>query len=267
MYRDPEASHGRASGALTPARVLFALIMREMATRFGGSAMGYLWALIEPVAFIALLSLAFSELAHRPPVGHSFPLFYATGFIAFSYYNDIASLTGRSVHVNQPLLNYPAVTPLDTVLARLILQALTGLAVAALVFAGIFAVFGDPVRIEPVPLMAAFGLGALLGLGVGLVNTTLFALSRGWQVAYGVISRPVMFVSCVFYTFDSLPRGVQAVLWWNPLVHLVGLMRAGFYPVYRAAYVSELYVFSVALGLIALGLVLMTLMAGSVVRQ
>ena len=44
-------------GTLAPARVLFALVMREMTTRFGRSSAGYLWALIEPAAFIALLSL------------------------------------------------------------------------------------------------------------------------------------------------------------------------------------------------------------------
>lgn len=258
---------GRTGGIATASRVLFALVMREMTTRFGRSALGYLWAFIEPVAFIALLSIAFSQIAHSPPVGRSFPLFYATGFIAFHFYSDIANLTGRSVHVNRPLLNYPAVTALDTVLARLILQALTGLTVAAAVFAGIFAVFDDPVHIAPVPLMTAFALGAFLGLGVGLVNVTLFALSRGWETAYGVIARPLVFVSCVFYTFDSLPSYVREVLWWNPIVHLVGMVRSGFYPAYDGSHVSALYVLSVALGLTMLGLVLMTALAARVVQQ
>ena len=263
---DRTAGHRRAT-RLAPARVLFALVMREMATRFGSSAAGYLWAFIEPVAFIALLSLAFSQIAHSPPVGRSFPLFYATGFIAFSFYNDIASLTGRSVHVNRPLLNYPAVTALDTVLARFVLQALTGLTVAAVVFAGILAAFEDPVHLAPVPLAAAFALGGFLGLGVGLVNITLFALSKGWEVAYGVLSRPILFVSCVFYTFESLPLFAREILWWNPLVHVVGLMRTAFYPVYDGAHVSVLYVLALALGLTTLGLALMTMMTHRLAEQ
>ena len=66
---------------------------------------------------------------------------------------------------------------LDTVLARFLLQVLTGLAVAAVIFTGILAVFADRVRIDPVPLVICFLLAALLGLGVGLVNCTLFAYS------------------------------------------------------------------------------------------
>lgn len=246
---------------LVPARVLFALVMREMTTRFGRSVAGYLWAFIEPVAFIALLSLVFAQVAHTPPIGRSFPLFFATGYLAFGFYNDIASLTGRSVNVNRPLLSYPAVTPLDTVLARLLLQVLTGLTVAAAVFAGILAIFDDPVHLRPVPLITAFALGAFLGFGVGLLNVTLFALSKGWEVAYGVLSRPVVFISCVFYTFDSLPLFAREILWWNPVVHMVGLLRSGFYPVYDGYYVSVLYVGSLALGLSVLGLVLMAMLS------
>jgi capsular polysaccharide transport system permease protein len=242
--------------------VLFALIMREMTTRFGRSAGGYLWALIEPAGFIALLAFAFSQIAHSPPVGRSFALFYATGYIAFSFYNDIAALTGRAVQVNRPLLNYPAVTALDTVMARFLLQALTGLAVAAAIFGGILAVFAERVRLDPVPLIMCFTLAALLGLGVGLVNCSLFALSKTWERVYGVVSRPLFLVSAVFFSFGSLPGFVREVLWWNPLIHLVGLMRAGFYPVYDASYVSVLYVASLALGLVAGGLALMLACSG-----
>ena len=258
---------GQAGSTLAPARVLFALIMREMTTRFGRSAMGYLWAFIEPVGFIALLSVAFARITHSPPFGNSFPLFFATGYLAFSFYNDIAALVGRSVNVNLPLLNYPAVTPLDTVLARLVLQVLTGLTVAAVVFAGILAVFSDPVQLAPVPLMGAFALGALLGLGVGLVNVTLFALSKGWELAYGVISRPMLFVSCVFYSFESLPLFAREILWWNPIVHLVGLMRSGFYPIYDASHVSVLYVFVLALGLTLAGIAMIAAMGNRLIEQ
>ncbi len=270
MDREDRATRtagGRTRAALGPARVLFALVMREMATRFGRSAAGYLWAFIEPVAFIALLSIIFSQIAHSPPVGRSFPLFYATGYLAFSFYNEVASLTGRSVHVNRPLLNYPAVTALDTVLARFLLQVLTGLTVAVVVFGGILAIFDDPVHLEPVPIMASFALGAFLGVGVGLVNNTLFALSKGWEIAYGVIARPMIFISCIFYTFESLPLFARQVLWWNPIVHLVGLMRQGFYPIYDGAHVSMLYVLALGLGLTVLGLALMAAMGNRLVEQ
>ncbi len=249
----------------TTARVIGALMLREMITRYGRSPAGYLWAVLEPAAFVAILSLIFSQVAHQPPVGRSFPLFYATGYVAFHWFHDISSVTARSVHVNRALFAFPAVRPLDALVARFALQALTGVVVAALIFGTILAVFADQVRVDPAPLIAAWGLAAVLGLGVGLVNCWLFALSKSWEVVWGIVSRPLFLVSCVFFTFETLPAFARDLLWWNPLVHVVGLVRKGFYPVYDGAHVTPEYVAAVALGLCLLGLAALRLVPGRIV--
>ena len=52
-------------------------------------------------------------------------------------------------------------------------------------------------------------------------------------------------------------RAAQDILWYNPLIHIVGLMREGFYPTYTAAYVNALYVLFVSLGLTTFGFLLL----------
>lgn len=74
-----------------------------------------------------------------------------------------------------------------------------------------------------------------------------------WSIA----TRPLFLVSAIFYTFDDMPQAVQAVLWYNPLVHVIGLMREGFYPMYNPLYVSEIYVIIVSLLCLFFGLVLL----------
>ena len=49
----------------------------------------------------------------------------------------------------------------------------------------------------------------------------------------------------------------QEVLWWNPLVHVIGMMRRGIYGVYDAPWVSMSFVFGVSGTLLLLGLVLL----------
>lgn len=232
-------------------RVLSALMLREMITRYGRSSLGYAWAVLEPAAFIALLSLLFAQIAHSPPVGRSFVLFYATGYVGFHWFHDISSVTARSVVVNRPLLTFPAVTPLDTVLARFLLQTLTAIATGVVIFGTILAVFADPIALDAAALMTAFGLACALGLGTGLANCWLFAQSRSWELVWGVISRPLFLISGVFFTFASLPAFARDALLYNPLIHITGFMRAGFYPSYDAGYTSAAYVLSIsaALGL------------------
>ena len=47
-------------------RIVMALMLREMATTYGRSAGGYLWAILEPILGIALLSVIFSLALARP---------------------------------------------------------------------------------------------------------------------------------------------------------------------------------------------------------
>lgn len=63
-------------------------------------------------------------------------------------------------------------------------------------------------------------------------------------------------MSGVFYTYELMPNMVRDMLWWNPILHLVGLMRRGIYGIYPADYVSERYVVALSLGLMVSGLLL-----------
>lgn len=236
-------------------RVLHALMLREMVTRYGVSRLGYVWAMLEPVGFVALLSLLFSQIAHAPPIGRSFPLFYATGFIVFHWFHDISTVVARSAYVNRPLFTFPAVTPLDTVIARFCLQALTGLAVAVVVFSGILIFTPGQVEIRPLPLLQGFALAATLGLSLGLFNVWATAVSKTWELIWSLVSRPLLLISCVFYTFWSVPQLARDVLWFNPLIHAVGYVRAGFYPAYDAAHVTPGYVVMISGGLVLVGLI------------
>ena len=75
----PPAVHGPVR--LRWLRVLFALVVREMSTRFGRSWGGYLWAIVEPVGGILLLTFIFSLALRKPPLGTNFALFYASGMV------------------------------------------------------------------------------------------------------------------------------------------------------------------------------------------
>ena len=66
-----------------------------------------------------------------------------------------------------------------------------------------------------------------------------------------------MLVSGVLFLYDDLPRWGREILWYNPLVHIVGLVRRGFYPMYEAAYVSVPYVVGVSMVMLAIGLLLL----------
>ena len=84
---------------LVNARVIIALMLREMTTRYGKSYGGYLWAFLEPVGMIAVLSVVFGLAVRTPSLGDNFPLFFASGFLAFNFYMTMAQTAAASINM------------------------------------------------------------------------------------------------------------------------------------------------------------------------
>ena len=234
-----------------------ALILREMSTRYGRTPGGYAWGILEPLAAILVLSLGFSLIIRTPALGSSFLLFYATGYLPFDMYQNLSNMVARAISFSKPLLQYPAVTWVDAVLARFLLNSLTSILVSAILLTGILTVTETQTALSLPPIVTAMALAMILGLGVGVLNCVLIGLFPLWELTWSIITRPLFIASGIFFLYDTMPPLAQEILWYNPLVHITGLMRTGFYPTYTAAYVNEFYVLGISLVLLAMGLILM----------
>jgi len=238
-------------------RAIIALVLREMATTYGRSPGGYLWALLEPVAGILLMTAVFSIAFRSPPLGVNFPLFYATGMVPFLVYSSIVGKMGSALNFSRPLLAYPTVTFADALLARFLINFMTQIMVAYLIFAGILLMYETRAIIDGVKLIQAFAMAGALAFGVGVMNCFLISVFPVWQSIWSILNRPMFIISGIFFIFESIPQPYRDYLWFNPIVHIVGLTRSGFYPSYEATYVSQLYVYGVSLCLTAMGLLLL----------
>lgn len=239
-------------------RTIFALVMREMSANYGRSPGGYLWAVIEPVLALALLTSIFSIVMKTPPLGDSFPLFYATGFLPFMLFNDIANKTATALNYSRPLLHYPAVTYIDALLARGFLHFLTHILVGYIVFFGMFILFD--LRLSPnyTDIALSCLLGGMIGFGVGCFNCYVMMSFPIWERVWQIITRPLLFISGLFLPYEDMPQFAQDILWWNPIIHVVGFLRRGIYaPTYEGSYLSIAFPGLLALGLTALGLLLL----------
>lgn len=246
-----------ARRSLPGARAVAALVLREMATSYGRSPGGYIWAILEPIGGIVMLSLAFSAFLHNPALGVSFAMFYATGMMPFIMYGDLQGKIASALNFSKPLLTYPTVTFLDAILGRFLLGVMTKLLVSYIVFGGIMILTETRVTLDFPRILEAFGMAALLGLGLGTLTCYVFTRFPLAQQAWGIVTKPLFLVSGVFYLYESVPEPYSTYLWYNPLVHVVGMMREGFYPTYDATYASPVYVLSIAMVSLVFGLLLL----------
>ncbi|MBV1863498.1 MAG: ABC transporter permease [Rhodobacteraceae bacterium] len=238
-------------------RTIFALILREMSTTYGRSPGGYLWAILEPVAAITLLTVVFSAALRTPSLGTNFGLFYASGFLPFTLYMQLSNKISSALKFSRPLLRYPGVRYIDAIVARFLLNVLTYVTVSFILVTVIMLGFDIQTILDLRAIVLAFTLSALLGLGVGCLNCFLIMRFNIWGSLWSILTTPMFILSCIFFILEDIPAQFQKILWFNPVVHVTGLMRTGFYPTYEANYVSIPYVLFFGLFTLAMGLLLL----------
>ncbi|MBU2994084.1 ABC transporter permease [Octadecabacter sp. B2R22] len=238
-------------------RAVLALIMREMATSYGRSPGGYIWAVLEPVAAITVMSIVFSALVRSPALGISFPMFYATGMLPFLLYNAVQGKVAGALTYSRPFMAYPTVTYFDSLVARFTLETMTKLLVGYIVLTGIPLLFETRTHLNFAIIIQAYALAAALAFAVGSVNCFMFTQFPVYQRFWAVLNAPLFILSGVFFTYEIVPTEYQPLLWYNPLIHVTGLMRSGFYSTYDPDWISIPYVIGVSLTLTVFGLLLL----------
>lgn len=238
-------------------RSILALILREMSSTYGRHPGGYIWAILEPVAALTLLSIVFSVAFRAPALGDNFPLFYATGYLPFMLYNDVSNKIAQSIKFSKPLLFYPPVTFMHAILGRFLLNVVTHVLVFLIISTAICTLYDYRAPLNYTAMISALIMASALALGVGTLNCYASTRFPAWDRAWAILNRPAFIVSGIFFTLSSVPEPFQSYLLLNPLIHVVGEMRAGFYPTYDSYYVSYIFVYLFAICCFLLGLILL----------
>ncbi len=239
--------------------VVFALFIREIKTRFGAYRLGLVWAFLEPMAFVIVISAIRSissggSLFGGESHGIPYPIFLMLGYVPFMLFSKLLTQGAAAVSANQGLFNYRQVRPIDTILARTLLEMLVHSSVI-LIFMALFWWFGfDAVIAAPVQLIAVFLLLSALGAGLGLIICVGQMRFPELGKIVPLLTRPLFFISGLFFSLNDIPSQHHHYLLWNPILHAIELIRNACYPGYNADSLSMEYLAFIALVMVFFGL-------------
>ena len=238
-------------------RVVHAVILREMRTRFGRSRLGYLWAILEPLSHLLTLGTVFALFNHSPPpVGDSLFLYYLTGLLPFLMFNHVSTEIMSALSANGSVLQLPAVKRLDIIGARGLLHLATEVAVGIVAFAAAAFLGAQGMPHDPLVCAQAVLTLWILAMGVGSVNIVLSEFMPSWETFYNAVLRLMYFASGIYYSPISMPDWARSVLVWNPVLQGVEFFRSGFYSQYQPHWLDVPYLSSCAIGTLLVGLAL-----------
>ncbi len=245
----------RLSTALAEqARVVFALMLREIRTRFGHTRLGYFWAIMEPISHLLTLGTVFYLLNHGPaPIGDNLFLFYVTGLLPYLLFGHVAQEVMTALGGHGAVLQLPIVKRIDVLVSRSVLQLATEVFVAVVIFSlsallGFQGMPNDPL----VSVQAALCIW-LIGTGIGALNLVIVEFFAAWESIFNAINRLLYFASGIYYSPIAMPDTVRDILVWNPVLQCVEWFRAGFYYQYDPHWLDRGYVLVWVAGSLVVG--------------
>ena len=236
-------------------RVIMALILREIGSRDSRSSLGFLWAILDPIGTVVVLSFAFSMISKNPRLGDNFQLYYVTGVVPFHMFTRTSNRVASSIRYSKQLLGFPAVTVLDALFARFLLNFLVDIVVFVVLATGVVSYYHLRVSPDVPSIISSLVMSGSLAVGVGTFNSVLFMAYPTYENIWGMFSRPMLLASGVMILINDLPDYLFRILQWNPMAHFVGEMRHAFFPSYDSSYVTPSYVYMIAGVTFTIGLV------------
>lgn len=214
-------------------RILRLLVGRDMKVRYAGSALGYLWTVLEPLAMSAVYWFVFTQILHRqigfPPfilflVSGQLPWFWMSGSITGS----LNALRGESQMVRSTSV------PREVWVLRIILSRGAEYIFSLPVLAIIALYYLKPPTMGIIYTPVAIVMSFLLLMGLGMMVAPAAVLVPDLRSIIKVAMRVLYFLSPILYSVTDVvqKRGgmVATISSWNPIAGIMVLFRVTFFP-------------------------------------
>lgn len=204
--------------------LVYFFVWRQIKVRYKQTAIGAVWAVLQPVLLMAVFTLFFGLLANLPSDGAPYPVFYFAALVPWVYFSSALNGAANVLVDQQRVITrvyFPRLAlPLASVIAPLL-----DLAIGFAVLLGLMLVFGlaPSLNLLFAPVFAVLAFGAALGVGLWL--SALNALYR--DVRYGVplLLQLWLFASPVVYPSSMIPADWRSLYALNPMVSVIEGLR------------------------------------------
>lgn len=210
-------------------RVIHALVLREILTRYGRHNIGFLWLFVEPMLFTLLVTALWT--ATQTVHGSSLPIvaFAVTGYSSVLLWRNMPNRTIGAMAPNLALLYHRNVRPIDIYWSRLLLEAAG--ATMSFVFLVLFFWFigwldlpEDVLQVIGGWLMIAW-FGGGLALFFGALSEQSEIVDKLWHP----LSYILFPLSGAAFLVDALPEQAREFVLLLPMVHGVEFVREGYF--------------------------------------
>ena len=230
--------------------LFYFLAWRDIKVRYKQTAIGALWALIQPIATVTIFTVLFGHLANLPSEETPYALLVFSGMLPWLLFTQSLNQSSLSLVTNSQLVTKVYVPRLIIPLAATI-PSLVDFVLALGVFAALMAYYGivPTLAILTLPLLILLALAT--AIAIGLWFAAINVVYRDVQYVIPFLVQIWFFVTPVAYSTQLIPHKYHLLFGLNPMTGVVQGFRWALLG--KAAQVGPLLAISV--GLVAILLV------------
>lgn len=209
------------SGLWEHRQLIGALARREVLSRYRGSSLGLIWAIITPVIMLCVYTFVFSVVfkARWDVNLNSTTEFAMILFVGLIIFNIFSECIGRAPNLIIQNANYvkKVIFPLEILPVVALISCLFQAAVNFIVWALFYCVFFGIPHLELVLLPVFLAPFVMLTIGISWFLASLGTFLRDLPQIIALALTILMFLSPIFYPTSALPPNYQPLLKANPL--------------------------------------------------
>lgn len=201
-------------------QLLYFLIWRDLKVRYKQTALGIVWAILEPFISMVVFSIFFGGLAGVPSDGLPYPIWSYAGLVPWTFFANGLAKSSNSLVGNADLLRkvyFPRlILPTASVLSDIV-----DFLIAFLVLIGMMLFYGIVPRVTVIFLPLFLLLAIITSLGIGLWLAPLNVKYRDIRFVVPLLLRVWMFATPVVYPSSLLSEPWQTLYGLNPMVGVI----------------------------------------------
>ncbi|WP_025565863.1 ABC transporter permease [Psychromonas sp. SP041] len=226
--------------------VIFAIFLREIKSNFSDK-FGLSWALVSPMLMVVVMVAIRGALDSGETHGMPTIYFIVYGVVLIQFFLGVLEKVSRSIQKNKPLYAFRQVQPISSIIAIAGFELLVKIFLVIVLMTIAFFAHFDLYMNDPIEVIFIVLRVWLIAMSVGMILSLAGCYVPEVNKLQVFITRPVFFISGIFFSLQDIPREYWHYLDWNPILHAVELIRYSGYPNYGDIGVSFFYLDMVTL--------------------
>lgn len=237
-------------------RVIGALLMREVITRYGRNNLGFLWLFIEPLMMALLIVLLWKFIRADKFSTLNIVAFIITGYPLAMMWRNVSRKAIGAISANQSLLYHRNVRVLDTIISRMLLE-ISGATIAQILIMALLITLGwIDLPEDPLYMIMAWLLMIFFAIGLGLIICSIAQKFEVFGKIWGTLTFVMLPLSGAFFFVHSLPPQVKEYAQWVPMISGTEMFRHGYFGDMVPTYENIRFLVICDLAMILIGLIM-----------